>query len=172
MQELLNLNIEWQILIGINFFLILVLFLMNLSSKSKIKKLKTKYNRLMNGIGEGNLESVVEDCLDKVNMTIQKNKEIEYQINTIERNLYYCIQKVGIIRYNAFDNVGSDMSYSIALLDNNDDGVVFSSLYARDTSSTYAKPVSGGKSKYALSAEELKAIDMARKTQTAGKVNE
>lgn len=172
MQEFFNLSTEWLILITANFFLILILFLMNLSNQGKIKKLKAKYNRLMNGMGEGNLETVIVDCIDKVNLTIQKNKEIEYQINTIIRNMYYCIQKVGIIRYNAFDNVGSDLSYSIALLDNNDDGMVISSLYSRDTSSTYAKPVTGGKSKYALSAEELKAIDMARKTHTAEKIIE
>lgn len=172
MQGFLNLDTEWLVLIVGNFFLIIILFLMNLSNQSKIKKLKTKYNRLMNGIGEGNLETVVVDCIDKVNSIAQKNKEIEYHINTIIRNMYYCIQKVGIIRYNAFDNVGSDLSYSIALLDNNDDGIVISSLYSRDTSSTYAKPVTGGKSKYALSAEELKAIDMARKTHTAEKMAE
>jgi len=104
-----------------------------------------------------------------MNFVIDKNKEIEYQINTIERNMYYCIQKVGVVRYNGFDNVGSDLSYSIALLDNNDDGLVISSLYSRDSSSTYAKPVANSKSRYALSAEEIKAIDIAKKTRIATK---
>ncbi len=158
---------ELMVLIGVNFLIILMLFIMNLSNRSKIKKLKAKYNKFMNGLSDVSIEEVLEDCLYKVNGVIDKNKEIEYQINTIKRNMYYCIQKVGVVRYNAFDDVGSDLCFSIALLDNNDDGVVISSLYARDNSSTYAKPIARGKSKYALSAEEIKAIDIARKMHVA-----
>lgn len=165
MEELFGVSIQWIILIGINFLLMLLLLIMNLSNKSKIRKLKNKYYKFMNGLSGVNLEAVLDDCLEKVNRIINKNKEIELQINTIERNMYYCVQKVGVVRYNAFDNVGSDLSFSIALLDNNDDGLVISSLYSRDSSSTYAKPVLNSKSKYALSAEEIKAIDMAKKTR-------
>jgi hypothetical protein len=157
---------------GIFLFLIIILFIMNMSNKSKIKKLKAKYNRLMNGLSSTDMEGVIEDCLDKTNSIMAKNREIELQLNNIERNMFYCVQKVGVIRYNAFDNVGSDLSFSVALLDNNDDGLVLSSLYSRDSSSTYAKPVSGGKSKHALSAEEIKAIDTARKKSNASKYTE
>lgn len=172
MEEFFGISIEWIILIGINFLIILILFIMNLSNKSKIKKLKTKYIKFMNGLSGVNIEAVLDDCLEKVNGIIDKNKEIELQINSIERNMYYCVQKVGVVRYNAFDNVGSDLSFSIALMDNNDDGLVISSLYSRDSSSTYAKPVLNSKSRYALSAEEIKAIDVAKKTRIASKYTE
>ncbi len=158
-----GIQIEIFVLICFNLFLTLILLLMNMSNRAKIKRLKNKYNRFMNGHNDVSLEEVLEDCIDKVNNVIDKNKEIEFQINAIKRNMYYCVQKVGIVRYNAFDDVGSDLCFSIALLDNNDDGVVISSLYARESSSTYAKPISRGKSRYALSAEEIKAIDEARK---------
>jgi len=164
MDELFNISYELIILIGVNFLILLILLLMIASLRKKIKKLNTKYHKFMNGLSGANIEEVLEDCIDKTNGVIEKNKELEYQLNTLKRNMYYCVQKVGVIRYNAFDDVGSDLSFSIALLDNNDDGVVLSSLYSRDSSSTYAKPVSAGKSKYALSAEEIKAIDLARKT--------
>ncbi len=170
--SILGIPFEWAILIGVNFFLILILLLMNISNRSKIKKLKIKYNKFMNGLSGVSIEEVLEDCLDKVNGVINKNREIDYQLNTIKRNMYYCTQKVGIVRYNAFDDVGSDLCFSVALLDNNDDGVVISSLYARDSSSTYAKPIIRGKSKYALSAEEIKAIDNARKTHTTNAFDE
>ena len=171
-EELLGISYEWLILIGVNFFIILILFIMNLSNRSKIRKLKSKYNKFMNGSSGESIEDVLNDCIDKANGIVEKNKDIEYQLNTIRRNMYYCVQKVGVIRYNAFDNVGSDLSFSIALLNNNDDGLVLSSLYSRDNSSTYAKPVISGKSKYALSAEEIKAIDMARKTHTSNSYSE
>jgi hypothetical protein len=172
MEELFGLSIEWIVLIGVNFLLIFVLLLMNLSNRSKVKKLRNKYYKFMNGLSGVNIEAVLDDCLEKVNGIMDKNKEIELQINTIERNMYYCVQKVGVVRYNAFDNVGSDLSFSIALMDNNDDGLVISSLYSRDSSSTYAKPVLNSKSRYALSAEEIKAIDVAKKTRNASKYSE
>lgn len=168
MEGIFNISME-RLLLGISFFLILILFLLNISNGKKIKNLKEKYLKFMNGLSGVNIEGVLEDCLDKVNFVMDKNKEIEYQMNTIERDMYYCIQKVGVVRYNAFDNVGSDLSYSVALLDHNDDGLVISSLYSRDSSSTYAKPVTNSKSRYALSAEEIKAIDIAKKTRITTK---
>lgn len=164
MADFFNISNELIILLGINFLIILILFFMILSSRKKIKKLKNKYYKFMNGLSGANIEEVIEDCIDKTNGVIGKNRELEYQLNTIKRNMYYCVQKIGVVRYNAFDNVGSDLSFSIALMDNNDDGVVLSSLYSRESSSTYAKPVAGGKSKHALSAEEIKAIDLARRS--------
>ena len=172
MNELLGNSPEWILPIGVNFFLILILFIISFSNIIKLRKLKVKYNRFMNGLNGASMEKVLEECIYKVNEVVEKNKEIEYQLNAVERSMYYCVQKVGVIRYNAFDNVGSDLSFSIALLNNNDDGLVLSSLYSRDSSSTYAKPVTGGKSKYALSAEELKAIDKAKKTHVSNKYME
>ncbi len=172
MEELLGISYQWLILIGVNFFIILLLFIMNLANRSNIKKLKSKYNKFMNGSSGASIEDVLNDCIEKANAVADKNKDIEYQLNTVRRNMYYCVQKVGVIRYNAFDNVGSDLSFSIAILDNNDDGFVLSSLYSRDSSSTYAKPVTGGKSKYALSAEEIKAVDTARKTHMSNSYSE
>jgi hypothetical protein len=171
MEELFGISIEWFI-IGLNFILILVLFLMCISNRRKFNRLKSKYNKFMNGLSDVNIEEVMENCLEKVNGVINKNKEIEYQLNAIEGSMYYCVQKVGVVRYNAFDNVGSDLSFSIALLDKNDDGLVISSLYSRDSSSTYAKPVQSSKSKYALSAEELKAIDVAKRKLVSNKYTE
>ena len=149
----------------INAFLFLLIFIIMIRTNIRLKKLRAKYNRFMNGNADADMsiEELLEDCIEGINNVNNKNMEIENHINTIERNLMTCIQKVGVVRFNAFDNVGSDLSFSIALLDSNDSGVVLSGLYSRDSSSTYAKPVAAGKSKYPLSAEELKAIDIAKK---------
>lgn len=158
-----NISPAWILLISLNFFLILILFLMNLANRSKIKKLKAKYNKFMNGVNGENIEQLLEECIDKIDKVNAEHREIENQINKIERNLIHCIQKIGVVRFNAFDNVGSDLSYSIALLDNNETGVVISGLYTRDSSATFAKPIAGGKSKYPLSAEEIQALNIAKK---------
>lgn len=154
---------ELFILFGVNLLLIIILFIINISTRSKLKKITKKYNSFMNGVDNKNMEQLLETSIEKSNIVTVKNKEIENRINYLERNVLQCIQKVGIVRYNAFDNVGSDLSFAIALLDGNDNGVVVNGIYTRESSSTYAKAVSAGKSKYPLSAEEVQAIDIAKK---------
>ncbi|QNU66990.1 DUF4446 family protein [Ruminiclostridium herbifermentans] len=162
--NILKIQFEIQFLFIVGFIFILINCVLLISNIKKTNKLKTKYARFMNGLSDRNMEELLDTCLTNINNVSAKNKDIEVKINDIERNLIQCIQKVGIIRFNAFDNVGSDLSFAIALLDNNDTGIVISGIYARDSSSTYAKPIISGKSKYSLSAEEIQAIDIAKKT--------
>lgn len=70
-------------------------------------------------------------------------------------------KKCGIYKYNAYKDTGSDLSFTLALLNENNDGVVLNGIYSRDMSNIYAKPVEAGKSKYALSDEEKQAIEKA-----------
>ncbi len=169
--DILNLEFSSEeiLLFGINFLLILILFILNIVNKSRIKKLKKRYDKFMSGLSNKNIEELLDIYFDKVNGISIKNKEIENHLNNIDRNLIQCIQKIGIVRYNAFDNVGSDLSFSIAILDYNDSGVILSGIYSRDSSSTYAKPIIDGKSKYTLSVEEMQALDMAKKNSTERK---
>jgi len=164
MEELFGISFELLIIAGINFLLILILLIMTLSNRSKVKKLKARYEHFMRGLSDRNIEQLIDECIEKVNNVNEKNRDIEFQINRIERNLIHCVQKIGVVRFNAFDNVGSDLSFSVALLDCNDNGIVLSGLYSRDSSATFAKPVVNGNSTYPLSAEEIQAIDIARKT--------
>jgi hypothetical protein len=168
---ILDIPLQFLIINSVMLILIIVLIILTISNRMKLKKLKNKYYRFMHGITGSNIEELLEETLEKVKGTIDKNKEIESHLNDIDRNLLICMQKVGVVRFNAFDDVGSDLSFSVALLDNNDNGVVISSLYSRDSSATYAKPLSGGKSRYALSVEELKAIDVAKKVNRQDKTN-
>ena len=72
-----------------------------------------------------------------------------------------CVQKIGIVRYNAFKDTGSDLSFALALLDEDNTGVVMNGIYSREMSNIYAKPVEKGKSPYTISEEEKLAIDKA-----------
>ena len=163
MLELLN-NISYEKVVWIAaYLLIIILLILNLSTHLKLKKLASKYERFMSGLSDRNIEELIDSCLDDLDVIKRRNSEVERHINSIERRVLNCVQKTAIIRYNAFDNVGSDLSFSIALLDYNNDGIVFSSIYARESSTTYAKPIFGGKSKYALSGEEIQALNTAIK---------
>ncbi|WP_038289450.1 DUF4446 family protein [Acetivibrio straminisolvens] len=146
-----------------NSILILILLISLLIISSRLKELKKKYKKFMNGSDEKNIEQLLLDNINLSNDISLKNKEIENRVSSLERDLQRCIQKVGVIRYNAFDDVGSDLSFSIALLDENDNGVVISGIYSRESSTTYAKKIVNGTSKHVLSAEELQAISESKK---------
>jgi len=89
-------------------------------------------------------------------------EKISQEIEKIKEENKFSVQKVGIIRFNPFQEVGGDQSFSIALLDGKDDGVVVTSHYTRTDNRIYGKPVRAGKSEYLLSEEEKKAIEKAK----------
>ncbi|MBU2545072.1 DUF4446 family protein [Patescibacteria group bacterium] len=92
---------------------------------------------------------------------LKEFKELKEEFKKISEESKTCIKKVGIVRYNPFSNTGSDQSFSIALLDGDNNGMVITSLYSRDGNRVYAKPVNNAKSEYSLSEEENKAIKKA-----------
>ena len=73
-----------------------------------------------------------------------------------------CLQKIGIVRYSAFSDVGSDLSFTLAMLDAKDNGVILNGIYSADSSNIYAKPITNGTSTYALSQEEKEALEKAK----------
>ena len=130
----------------------------------KLSKLSKKYNNFIKKIGNGeNIQEDLENYMYRVERTEKQNAEILFDINNLKEDLKKCVQKVGIIRYSAYEDTGSDLSFTLALLNDKNDGVVLNGIYSREMSNIYAKPVSSGKSSYTLSEEEQKAIEQARK---------
>ena len=125
-------------------------------------KMNNKYKNFMKKLGNGkNIEEDLENIMYKVDRVEKQNAEIMNFCKGLDEDLSKCIQKVGIVRYSAFKDTGSDLSFAVALLDENNDGVVFNGIYSREMSNIYAKPVEKGNSKYTLYNEELQAIDKA-----------
>ena len=128
----------------------------------KTSSLSKKYSRFMQKLGDGkSIEEDLENYMYRVERVEKQHGEIMNNINTISKDLEKCVKKIGIVRYNAFDDVGSDLSFTLAMLDEANDGIVLNGIYSRDTSNIFAKPVEKGKSKYTLSEEEKQAINKA-----------
>ena len=129
---------------------------------AKFSKLNKKYQNFMQKLGNGkNLEEDLETYMYRVNKVESENAQIINSIEEINKEQKKCIQKIGMIRYNAFQDVGSDLSFALAMLDENNDGVVLNGIYSREMSNIYAKPIEKGKSTYTVSAEEAQAIGKA-----------
>lgn len=128
----------------------------------KFSKLQRKYKEFMSKLGSGtNVEQVLKEYLEKVEKVSMKNNEVINYLDGIDLRLKGCIQKVGIVRYNAYKDSGSNLSFALALLDSKDNGVVINGIYSREVSNTYAKQIQGGTSNYTLSDEEEEAIRKA-----------
>jgi hypothetical protein len=138
--------------------LFLILVLVNVRSKRKVYK--RYYNRIRD-FEETNLDYMLSKLGDRLNFLEQKFRGLEKASQTLEDNLSYAIQHLGVVRYNAFSDIGSDLSFSIALLDQKGDGVVVTSIYGREESRTFAKPVKNRNSTYLLTDEEKEAIAKA-----------
>jgi len=127
-----------------------------------ITGLKDKYRRLIKGTSGKNLEGVLLDHIERIEGVQAEMQTMNKKLGIVENRMSFCIQKVGIIRYNAFQDTGSDLSYSIALLNEENDGVILTGIHGRTETISYAKPVKAGKSTYSLSVEELQALDRAK----------
>ena len=98
-------------------------------------KLKNKYNKFMKKIGNGkNIEEDLENYMYRVERVERQNTEIISYCKNLDDEVAKCIQKVGMVRYSAFKDTGSDLSFAVAMLDENNDGVVFNGIYSREMS--------------------------------------
>lgn len=128
-------------------------------------KLNNRYKSFMKKIGNGkNIEEDLGNFMNKVDRVEKQNTEIISFCKNLDEDVSKCIQKIGIVRYSAFKDTGSDLSFAVALLDEKNNGVVFNGIYSREMSNIYAKPVENGNSKYTLSNEETEAIEKAVKS--------
>ena len=144
------------------FIIVIVLAVLYITSVINLKKLRTSYSKFMNKLGNGNnLEEMLQNYIKKVETVEARNEEIISYCKIIDDNIKRCSQKIGIVRYNAFKDVGSDLSFALAILDDYNNGVVLNGIYARDSSNIYAKPIENGTSKYILSEEEKEAVNRA-----------
>lgn len=142
-------------------FLILVII-----SFIKITNIKKEYKLFMKKLGKGNnIEEMLNKHLDKVEFVQKQNEEILDYCRKIDTNFAKTISKVGIVRYSAFRDTGSDLSFTLALLNKHNDGVVLNGIYSREMSNIYAKPIKNAESTYTLSNEEKEAIKQALETK-------
>lgn len=144
--------------------LVAVLIVVVIACLISTSKMKDKYRRMMRGTTSKNLEELIVKSLDKIDSMEETTKYVEEICNSTSVLVKSCVQKVAMKRYKAFEDVGSDLSYSIAMLDGNNNGVVITSIYSRNESITYAKPIDNGISRYDLSDEESSVLHQAINT--------
>ena len=147
------------------FALILILFLilliMQIRLMGKFKKLYRTYDRFMRGKDMESMEETVLAQFERIEALEKSNEEKDRQIESIFENLQHVYQKTGLVKYDAFREMSGKLSYAVALLDKEDNGILVNSMYSSEGCYSYVKTISGGKCSIEMSEEEQKALKIA-----------
>ena len=147
-----------MIIVGVLGVLVIVMYAIILNLYLNLRYLKKRYRKMMTGVDNGNLERMLIGHIDEVRRVQQENAEIRAEAERQDALLQQAITRVGVVRFRAFDDMGSDLSYAVALLASHNDGVVLSSIFGREDSRSYVKPIKDGQSQYMLTDEEKQAL--------------
>ncbi len=118
---------------------------------------------LTRGESGSSLEDVIRTCLESVTEIEKRNELMTHHARTLEEKVSHALRNAQTIRYKAFDQNGSNQSFSIALVNEKGGGVVISSLHSHDRTSMFAKPVDNYTSTYELTEEELHVLEESKK---------
>lgn len=147
------------------FALILILFLilliMQIRLMGKFKKLYRTYDRFMRGKDMESMEETVLAQFERIEVLEKSNEEKDRQIESIFENLQHVYQKTGLVKYDAFREMSGKLSYALALLDKENNGVMINSMYSREGCYSYVKTIVGGKCSIEMSEEEQEALKIA-----------
>lgn len=146
-----KLEVIFFVLIGISIF---VSFFWVMKTEKRLK-------RFFVGKKAKDLEDTILILSGDIEKLKKAKEELEKDIALINTKLKKSIRGLETVRFNPFSDQGSNQSFAISLMNEEGDGVVFSSLYSRERMSVFAKPIKGGKSEYELTAEEKKALEGA-----------
>ncbi len=124
-------------------------------------RLQARLDGLTRGAEGASLEAVLDRHLETVFRVARDVDRLETRAAALEEQARLAFQRVGLVRFNPFEDTGGNQSFALALLDAHLDGFVISSLHARSGTRVYAKALSGGRSESALSAEEAEALRLA-----------
>ena len=122
------------------------------------------YQKLVKGDNKKGLKSVLEELLKDFTKEAARIDELTQELQKLQKENLYNIQKIGLVRFNPFSETGGNQSFSLALLNGEESGLVITSLHSREITRIYSKPIVKSKADgYELSTEEKQAIKVAKK---------
>ena len=148
------------LLLLVLFVLLFILYQFNQISK-KLSLQKKKYDMLLRGRGELNMGDLIQAHSQDIFEMDKKVNELAYEVEKAKKSFAFPIQKIGFVKYDAFQDLKNKLSYSIALLDGFNNGLLLTTIYGRESCITYAKEVKSGSVNQELSKEEFEALRMA-----------
>jgi biopolymer transport protein ExbB/TolQ len=157
-----NTGIDAIYLLGVMMILIIVLMIISIIMLCKLKKLYRAYDRFMRGKDAESLEDTLMNCIAKTEEVDQMNQMLREDIIGLRKNQRITYQKMGMVKYDAFREMSGKLSYALALLDQQNNGFVINSVYAKEGGYSYIKEIVNGECAILLSEDEQKALEKAK----------
>ena len=127
-----------------------------------VSRMKSRYQELMTGVEGANLENMLLAHIKEMKRVSEESRKLKEENKRLDTLLKTATTRIGVVRFSAFADMGSDLSYAVAMLDSHNNGVIFSSIFAREDSRSYVKPIEGGRcANYKLTREEAEALEKA-----------
>lgn len=149
--------------------LVITMLIVLIINTIEIISLKKRYKIFMSGKNARNLEKTLIERLDQVDGLLKANAANEKNIKKLFNKMEFTFQKVGLVKYDAFNEMGGKLSFSLALLNESDDGFVMNAVHSREGCYTYIKEIVGGNSIIVLAEEEQEALNMAKESNHPAK---
>ena len=166
--DILEFNINYQLILSVIGTILAVLLVFLILQffwlRAKVNRLYRKYKYFMMGEDGGSIEMKLSTEVRELRDMVESSQGMLHQQELLATMQLKSFQKIGLVRYDAFDETGDKLYFSLTLLDGKNNGIVLSSLAGHDASRIYAKAVTGGECREALSSEEAESISMALNT--------
>jgi len=160
-QALLNWAQQPQVVLGLA-AAVAVLLIWNLAQAWRWGKFMRRWKQLMTHSEGGSLEHTLYETLRRVALMEETLKAHGNHLEQLQSQTNQCLQRVGLVRYDAFPDMGGQQSFALAMLDEHGDGVVISGIHSRQEMRVYAKPIQKRASPIGLSDEEQQALREAK----------
>lgn len=158
---LTDIGLDPEIIILCLAVLVIVLLVMTIVLIVQVSKSNKKYQEFMQGKDAKSLEDTITEAYRQIDELTKNDQERKEQNEKIIQDMENTFQKVGIVKYDAFKEMGGKLSFSLALLDQEDTGFVLNVMHSREACYTYVKEIIKGESYIALGDEEKEALDKA-----------
>ena len=162
------LGIDPGIIIIALFVLIIILFFMVINANMKYTRLKSSYNSFMRGKDGRTLEDSIFERFEELDHLTESTLKNRQAIRKINEEMMSNFQKVGILKYDAFHEMGGKLSFALTLLDGNNSGYIINSMHSREGCYNYIKEIVKGESYIELSEEEAESLERAIFQETLG----
>ena len=141
--------------------LIVILFVLYVNVTMKYNRLKSSYTTFMRGKDGKTLEESMMSGFSDVEAILKYTKQNRTDIQKLNKKMEKSYQKLGIVKYDAFNEMGGKLSFALAMLDNNNTGWIINAMHSREGCYTYVKEIVKGESYVELAEEEAEALDKA-----------
>lgn len=141
--------------------ILLIVIILLLVQISKVKKLKKRLDALVLGKDGSSLEQEIAALFEDNKHLKEITADNKKNIRTLFKNMESAYQKMGLVRYDAFNQMGGQLSFCLALLDENNNGFLIDSVHSTEGCYSYTKEIKGGKSEISLGEEEIEALNIA-----------